>query len=813
HEGGELFEIVCDALRDDKRPPRVDTRTRCDQTQKRNVAFASQLTGCTDSYLAWASSLGEDGLAEDNPTSPSEIVQDICIQSPFFQGHHSIPASLIRHGVIPGSVCVIPVQAVLDLHGFVSLNFGGGRPEVQSALNRDSASWRLRHACPCCTYKLEGEPQLHFDMLFAMDGNDSLKRVLRRRGRGGETDESGLGLVSEREDGRTPGGDYYLPREQVDLWAKDTIKGWLENPSNVEAIRAAELKTPCEDRWKNMASELTEKMWRMFDETGIFLALCRHGFVLVVLDMVQSGELSKYPLAVVKALLDAFGPNLGGGYDIGCQFETTISKSPLGPKAKSMNYKSLVGSFHGHAHNRLCQLKLLATYVKGMGLEDLETCERFFSRSNALASSIRHASVFHRMQRISGFLAHMDRYETYANLSTFLVNNYKQALDIIATEESLLSQMKAQGIADENVFSLWLKEEQEYLENLKREPQEETVKMEYWQSLVNYHASMKAEKEALKETFVVLTPENMASVKDATQRKETARRHAQEITRKDLLRVQELERKLEIKVRWKQRDPEWKAVEKLVKQRKYQRALDSLEGLVVSRMFELSKMNMSGTGYKLRKHIGNALKTRSQAIRNALERYNAAASALNPPKPHLAWDSVVEYAFLADFDLLSETRSDIRERAWAKAASRALLDQYFKIKRAQEEIQRLNVEIPRLVTFIRDEEALLLGKEKELLPHKPALAHQIRQKRLALEQLNDVHLRKLQKLSLLPGFTGSISPGVSRENGDAAAPLLRIASHSKDSSPEEEEDNEEAEEEVLRRVDEVCHALEAVVCV
>ncbi|KAF9037083.1 hypothetical protein BJ165DRAFT_1353764, partial [Panaeolus papilionaceus] len=674
---------------------------------------------------------------------------------------------------------------------------------VQSALNWDSASWRLRHACPCCTYKLEGEPQLHFDMLFAMDGNDSLKRVLRRRGRGGETDESGLGLVSEREDGRTPGGDYYLPREQVDLWAKDTIKGWLENPSN----------TPCEDRWKNMASELTEKMWRMFDETGIFLALCRHGFVLVVLDMVQSGELSKYPLAVVKALLDAFGPNLGGGYDIGCQFETTISKSPLGPKAKSMNYKSLVGSFHGHAHNRLCQLKLLATYVKGMGLEDLETCERFFSRSNALASSIRHASVFHRMQRISGFLAHMDRYETYANLSTFLVNNYKQALDIIATEESLLSQMKAQGIADENVFSLWLKEEQEYLENLKREPQEETVKMEYWQSLVNYHASMKAEKEALKETFVVLTPENMASVKDATQRKETARRHAQEITRKDLLRVQELERKLEIKVRWKQRDPEWKAAEKLVKQRKYQRALDSLEGLVVSRMFELSKMNMSGTGYKLRKHIGNALKTRSQAIRNALERYNAAASALNPPKPHLAWDSVVEYAFLADFDLLSETRSDIRERAWAKAASRALLDQYFKIKRAREEIQRLNVEIPRLVTFIRDEEALLLGKEKELLPHKPALAHQIRQKRLALEQLNDVHLRKLQKLSLLPGFTGSISPGVSRENGDAAAPLLRIASHSKDSSPEEEEDNEEAEEEVLRRVDEVCHALEAVVCV
>jgi hypothetical protein len=41
-----------------------------------------------------------------------------------------------------------------------------------------------------------------------------------------------------------------------------------------------------------MINELTARMWGIFDETGIFLALCRHGFVLVVVDMVQSGELS-----------------------------------------------------------------------------------------------------------------------------------------------------------------------------------------------------------------------------------------------------------------------------------------------------------------------------------------------------------------------------------------------------------------------------------------------------------------------------------------------------------------------------------------
>lgn len=47
----------------------------------------------------------------------------------------------------------------------------------------------------------------------------------------------------------------------------------------------------CQEHWKNMSEELTAKMWGIFDETGVFLALCRHGFVLLVADMIKSGEL------------------------------------------------------------------------------------------------------------------------------------------------------------------------------------------------------------------------------------------------------------------------------------------------------------------------------------------------------------------------------------------------------------------------------------------------------------------------------------------------------------------------------------------
>jgi hypothetical protein len=39
-----------------------------------------------------------------------------------------------------------------------------------------------------------------------------------------------------------------------------------------------------------MNTELTKRAWGIFDETGIFLSLCRHGFVLAIADMVRSGE-------------------------------------------------------------------------------------------------------------------------------------------------------------------------------------------------------------------------------------------------------------------------------------------------------------------------------------------------------------------------------------------------------------------------------------------------------------------------------------------------------------------------------------------
>jgi hypothetical protein len=95
-----------------------------------------------------------------------------------------------------------------------------------------------------------------------------------------------------------------------------------------------------------------------------------------------------------------------------------------------------------------------------------------------------------------------------------------------------------------------------------------------------------------------LTEANIGQ-RDTTASTETARRHALELQKRDLAAVQALENKLNIAQRWERGSFEWQAAAEKVMMRTYQRCIDVLEGLVVARMFELTKMNRSQTGMSL----------------------------------------------------------------------------------------------------------------------------------------------------------------------------------------------------------------------
>lgn len=125
----------------------------------------------------------------------------------------------------------------------------------------------------------------------------------------------------------------------------------------------------------------------------------------------------KYALSMADTVMNVYGAHQAIGYDIGCSFSSTIRNSSLSAKALALFLELLVNAFHGHAHNRLCQLVYHPLFRKILGIEDLESCERIFSGSNPTARVIRHASHFHYVQFLDLHFSQWNE-DRYLDLST-----------------------------------------------------------------------------------------------------------------------------------------------------------------------------------------------------------------------------------------------------------------------------------------------------------------------------------------------------------------------------------------------------------
>ena len=161
----------------------------------------------------------------------------------------------------------------------------------------------------------------------------------------------------------------------------------------------------------------------------------------------------------------------------------------------------------------------------------------------------------------------------------------------------------------------------------------------------------------------------------------------------------------------------------------------------------------------MRTHIAKALQKRSKAIQRAVKVYNAAASALDPPRPTIDWNTVSHYKFLEEFPLLRNTSQDLTGKRWALPAVRETMKQWRRICRAHEEIIRCNVEIRRLHTSIVDEEKSfrkILSQSMALGPIQGALKDFITRR----SRVNARLLHKIAQIYDLEDFSGTASPGV-----------------------------------------------------
>ncbi|KAJ7767585.1 hypothetical protein B0H14DRAFT_2402739 [Mycena olivaceomarginata] len=319
---------------------------------------------------------------------------------------------------------------------------------VHGAMGRDMG-WYIRNVYAPCLYKVNNEAPFKFSLLRCMDGNNSLKLV-----------DTTFCTRSVRCDDHLLTSFRWLTSQVNVFKDEDSCKPLSNDPTassdpptlpptpdvdNPETFQDSDELTKClntcVERWKAVGPEARKKMFALFAVAGIFLTVCRYGHILIMCDMIRSGELMKYLLAMVKWLLDQYSADIGLGYDIMCTFFKTLKHSSMGARVTAMCLQGVVPAFYGHTYNRACQIGWHPLYVEGVDMEDFEECEHTFSKSNHLASTTRLATAFHRQQQIDEHFQfyNQDKHTVSGN---FTYQNYRQALEKITTNAGQLSALE-----------------------------------------------------------------------------------------------------------------------------------------------------------------------------------------------------------------------------------------------------------------------------------------------------------------------------------------------------------------------------------
>jgi hypothetical protein len=79
-----------------------------------------------------------------------------------------------------------------------------------------------------------------------------------------------------------------IPTIPFNIEAGEDDVAWLNLVENDEVQKITDV---CVQRWQSTSPEARKKMFAMFAIAGVFLAVCHHGHLLVICDMIRSGEL------------------------------------------------------------------------------------------------------------------------------------------------------------------------------------------------------------------------------------------------------------------------------------------------------------------------------------------------------------------------------------------------------------------------------------------------------------------------------------------------------------------------------------------
>ena len=165
-------------------------------------------------------------------------------------------------------------------------------------------------------------------------------------------------------------------------------------------------------------------------------------------------------------------------------------------------------------------------------------------------------------------------------------------------------------------------------------------------------------------------------------------------------------------------------------------------------------------GYKLHKHIAQALSCHCAAICSAIDHYNALAPLQKPPCPHLVYSDVVKYCNFSKFEILKHSDHNLLSKEWAMLANRQAAKKYFKIECTKEEIHRCHVEVAQLQAWVDTDNAEMCRAVAAYEGSDPAFAAHLRGLQMQHHHINNHLYMQLQQIYHLPGYCGPLPPAM-----------------------------------------------------
>ena len=163
-------------------------------------------------------------------------------------------------------------------------------------------------------------------------------------------------------------------------------------------------------------------------------------------------------------------------------------------------------------------------------------------------------------------------------------------------------------------------------------------------------------------------------------------------------------------------------------------------------------------GYKLRRHIAQALSCHCAAIRNTIARYNDLAPHQKLPCPILVYSEVVDYCTFSEFEILKQSDHDVLSKDWANLTNWQAANKYFKIKCAEEEIYCCNVEVAHVQAWVDKDDQVMSRAIAASEGSNPAFAAHLKVLQIQCRHMND-HLRtRLGQIYKLSGYSGPLPP-------------------------------------------------------